>query len=30
MPILLYIAMWSWVLGTASCAGVPTRNKRES
>jgi hypothetical protein len=30
MPILLYIAMWSWALGVASCGGVPTSNERES
>jgi len=29
MPILLYIAMWSWALGVASC-GVPTSSEHES
>ena len=30
MPILFYIAMWSWALGVASGMGAPTRDQRES
>jgi hypothetical protein len=30
MPILFYIAMWSWALGVASCAGAPAGSERES
>jgi hypothetical protein len=30
MPILFYIAMWSWALGVASCVGAPAGSERES
>ena len=29
MPILFYIAMWSWALGVASCVGAPAGSERE-